>query len=113
MRTSSHSQSQGQHAVFEESTMEEHAEFGKLSLPKKLHVSGLVFLPILVRPDGPAELRQIPLYFRKDLASLYTDLGKFLASPTLVHFHLTGPPGSGKTCFVTLVCRMWAEDLLC
>ena len=51
-----------QQAAFE-STMEEHLDFGRLPVPKKLRVSGLFSLPILVRTDGPAELKQIPLFF--------------------------------------------------
>ena len=88
--------------------MEEHADLGRLPLPEKLRISGLVSLPILFRGSGPVELKRIPLFFRTELAPLYTDLARFLKSKTSFHFHLTGPPGAGKTSFVTQITRMWA-----
>lgn len=90
--------------------MEEHADLGRLSVPKALKRNGVYSLPILARPDGPAELKQIPIFVRRELVPLYNNLGSFLGSSKSSYFHLTGPPGTGKTSFVTLVCRLWVAQ---
>lgn len=90
--------------------MQENLEIQALPVPEKLTTFGLVSLPMLSRPEGPLEVKQVTIYLRKDLIPLYNALRDFLRSKSDYQFHLTGPPGAGKTSFVTLVCRMWVQS---